>query len=137
MINVGEVSNLKVPFPSVSSRLARQAHMYICVEKNSNFVFVKSQTFKAPLLTRVSNYIIERSDINRNPFSRETLIDLDKDFQVSRDVEISRASLCYRRKDVCSELFSDIDNKINHPLHKVLETKKLVALNSDYLKFKS
>jgi hypothetical protein len=110
--------------------------MYICVEKNKEFLFVKSQTFKPTLLTCVNNYLIENSDINRNPFTRPTLIDLDKEFHVSRVVEISRASLCRRRKDVSTELFQDIRGKITSPNHQEVDIQQLLYLNQEYLKIK-
>lgn len=133
MINKKEVINLKFPFPNIQSGLARKRHMYICKEDEENYSFIKSQTFKPSILSYVNNYIIEVSDINRNPFSKKTLIDLDKEFHIKKSISISREALCRRRPDVCDELFEDITLKINSPLHQNLDDDSIIQLNPDYL----
>ncbi len=133
MIKEKDVINLKVPFPDISSGLARGIHMYICVGNNKEALFVKSQTYKPRLLTLVNNSIIEEADINRNPFSQKTLIDLDKEFHISKDLVISKDSLCRKRPDVCDELFAEINQKIIEPNHEMLNEQLLLTLNPEYL----
>ncbi|MCT0448111.1 hypothetical protein [Lactococcus lactis] len=133
MINKKEVINLKFPFPNIQSGLARKRHMYICKEDKGKYSFIKSQTFKPSILSHVNNYIIEDSNINRNPFSKKTLIDLDKEFHIRKTINISRDALCRRRPDICDELFKDITHQINCPSHQNLDDESIIQLNPDYL----
>ena len=134
MINKREVINLKLPFPNIDSGLARIRHMYICKDSQLNYSFVKSQTFKASILLHVKNYIVEPPNLARNPFSKKTLIDLDKEFHINKSVIISRESLCRGpRQDVCEELFEEIIGNTDNPLHKEFLDEAIIDLNQDYL----
>lgn len=134
MINKREVINLKLPFPNIDSGLAKKRHMYICKDSKPNYSFIKSQTFKASILLHVKNYIVEPPDLERNPFSKKTLIDLDKEFHINKSVIISRESLCRgSRQDVCEELFEEIIGGADIPLHQNFIDEAIIDLNQDYL----
>lgn len=133
MIKKQEVINLKLPFPNIDSGLARIRHMYICKENTLSYSFVKSQTLKPNTLRHVRNYLIEQPDINRNPFSKTTLIDLEKEFHINKSISISRDALCRRRGDICDELFTEILEKIDNPSHESFDDASVLCLNQDYL----
>ena len=130
MIRERHVIRMKIPFPSISNKLAYSAHMYICMEKEAaKYRFVKCQTLKPYMLyqTPMLNYCDEAPDITRNPFSQITRIDCDKSF-VTSGVEYDDRLLTSKRPDICEELFAKImvkllDNKIP------LDEDELVSLN--------
>jgi uncharacterized protein (UPF0210 family) len=133
LIKKMDVVTMKVPFPSISSKLAVMAHMYVCLEEGINKEFVKCQTFKPIHLLANKppfRYIVESPDITRNPFQKKTTIDCDKAFCVT-NVEISPDLLTKTRRNVCSELFTEITNKIKHSAFKkeILNTTELLRLN--------
>lgn len=111
MIKRGDVVALYLPFPTISSDLAVKNHMYICIDNSmtKNKELVKNQTFKPALLTRrlVKNFMIEEPDLARNPFTRPTLIDLDKVFMLDNTV-IPTSYLARRRRNVSEELYEEI-----------------------------
>lgn len=133
MINKQEVINIKLPFPNIDSDLARIRHMYICKDNTLNYSFVKTQTFKPTILYFVDNYIIENPDISRNPFSKPTLIDLDKEFHINNSINISREAICRIRANVCDELFTEILEKTKKPIYKNFDKESVLRLNKDYL----
>ena len=102
---------LYLPFPTISSDLAVKNHMYICIDNSmtKNKELVKNQTFKPALLTRrlVKNFMIEEPDLARNPFTRPTLIDLDKVFMLDNTV-IPTSYLARRRRNVSEELYEEV-----------------------------
>ena len=119
---------MKIPFPSVSSRLACSAHMYICVEREEpQYKFVKCQTLKPYMLVNnpTDNYCDEPADITRNPFERETRIDCDKRFKTA-GVEYDDRLLTPNRPDICEELFLVVNEKL-------LQSGKDISLNEEEL----
>lgn len=124
---------MKVPFPSISSGLALQAHMYICgKESDPNYGFIKCQTLKPYMLLNdiMPHYVDEPADISRNPFGRMSRIDCDKLFVTS--------SVCYddglkttSRPDVCQELFDNVLRELEADGYKTipLNENNLSALN--------
>lgn len=134
LIDIKQVITMKIPFPTISSDLATSPHMYICLEKSElNKTFVKCQTLKPHHLGKNKPpfyRIIEKPNINRNPFRRTTLIDCDKLF-LTDNVRISNSLLAEDRKDVCDDLFEDIKSLTNRPTIEkhLLESEILVKLN--------
>lgn len=110
MINERNVIRMRVPYPSISSDLAVQAHMYICrTSAHPKYAFVKCQTLKPYMLVNnpIKHFIDEKPDSTRNPFSRTTRIDCDKLFSTEK-VNYSDALLTSSRCDICQELHDNI-----------------------------
>lgn len=110
MIDERSVIRMKFPYPSINSRLAVQAHMYICKSsEHPKFSFVKCQTLKPYMLINnpLRHFIDELVNIERNPFSRTTRIDCDKLFSTWK-VSYGDGLLATRRHDVCQALYDDV-----------------------------
>lgn len=110
MINERSVIRMKVPYPSISSCLAVQAHMYICKSsENTHYSFVKCQTLKPYMLINnpLKHFVDEQADIKRNPFLHATRIDCDKLF-ATENVSYDDALLAIRRCDICQDLYDDV-----------------------------
>lgn len=125
---------MKVPFPDVDSTLAVKSHMYVCIKNGIRKEFIKCQTFKPTHKIRNRppyKFLIEKADINRNPFVSKTTIDCDKSFFLD-GVIIDQSLVTDRRKDVCEDLFLSIKEKINHKSFKenYIEIKPLLSLNN-------
>lgn len=135
MIKERDVVRLKVAFPDISSTLALQKHMYICIQKEQNRKqLVKCQTYK-PLehgdkAKPPFRYIVERKNPTRNPFDKpQTLIDLDKLFVVS-GLSLPLSCLTTNRRDVCKDLFKSIKEQLTSTTTKESLTKgSLKSLN--------
>lgn len=133
-INVKDVINIKVPYPSFDSGLVKKQHMYICIKKkNDTKHFVKVQTKKPYMLkdnSPIINYIDEYPDISRNPFTKVSRIDLDKIFY-STDIMYLPELLARRRKDICFDLYNKIINKLKQKSYKTikLHAKDMSKLN--------
>lgn len=135
MIDQADVITIRVPFPQIDSGLAMHSHMFICMENKAQKKFIKSQTFKpSHLMANKEPYhcIIESANIERNPFLKKTTIDCDKSFCVD-NVTIDSKLLTKRRKNVCEELFKDIQERIKHEFftEKVLDASEFLSLNKD------
>lgn len=121
---------MKIPFPSLKSKLAYSAHMYICMEScHPEYRFVKCQTLKPYMLYQepMTSYCDEAPDIARNPFAHMTRIDCDKRFSTSA-VEYDDRLLTTSRPDICEELFAEIIARLmakDIPLNE----QELVLLN--------
>ncbi|MDF1997584.1 hypothetical protein [Peribacillus frigoritolerans] len=133
MIEKMDVVTMRIPFPTISSDLAVKSHMYICMENGTNKKFVKCQTFKPT--HRITGkhpfrFVDEKPDINRNPFQNHTTIDCDKTFNVN-NVKMNLGLRATMRNDVCSELFDDISNEIQHPDlgEEIIDSRLLAQLN--------
>ena len=125
---------MKIPFPSINSMLAVSSHMYICVRSEGNlYEFVKCQTFKPYMLINqpIQNYYDEKPNINRNPFTQTTRIDCDKIF-ITSNVNYDEKLLTNLRKDVCEDLFKEIQKKISADKceYVQLDEENLVILNT-------
>ena len=110
MISERNVIRMKVPYPSISSRLAVQAHMYICRRsEHPSYAFVKCQTLKPYMIIEnpIRHFIDEPADLARNPFTRTTRIDCDKLF-TTESVNYSEKLIAPRRCDVCQELYHKV-----------------------------
>ncbi|MGH1286529.1 hypothetical protein [Bacillus toyonensis] len=134
MISVKDVVRMKIPFPNISSTLARQAHMYICLQDGAEKLMVKCQTQKPKHL--ITNrppfrYISETPDISRNPFTATTLIDCDKAFSVD-NVSIDVQLLATNRRDICDTLLTIINHEIAHPEcgNEIIDANDLINLNN-------
>lgn len=132
LIKRGDVVALYLPFPTISSDLAVKNHMYICIDNSmtKNKELVKNQTFKPALLTRrlVKNFMIEEPDLARNPFTRPTLIDLDKVFMLDNTV-IPTSYLARRRRNVSEELYEEILDYLVQPRLISLNKSEFMQLN--------
>ena len=132
MIKERHVIRMKIPFPSLSSKLACSSHMYICVERaEPQYKFVKCQTLKPYMLIKppTENYCDEPADITRNPFMHKTRIDCDKRFKTS-EVEYDDRLLTPNRPDICEELFSVINEKLLQSGNDIsLNEEELVTIN--------
>ncbi|MGJ9460272.1 hypothetical protein [Oceanobacillus sp. CF4.6] len=133
MIDQKDVVRMRVPFPNLDSKLAVQAHMYVCVDSGTQKEFVKCQTFKPTHLIRSKppyRCIVETPDIKRNPFQGKTTIDCDKSFYIE-NVVIDRSLLTTKRKDICEDLFTSITSVIGHVAFakKVIDLAPFLSLN--------
>ena len=127
MINQKDVIRLKVPYPSISDKLALENHMYICATVSENhYEYVKCQTLKPYMLCNpiMHHYCDEHADIRRNPFSHDTRIDCDKIFS-SDNLAYQDGLKTYRRPDVCSDLFESIQYELE------ADGYKIISLNED------
>lgn len=107
MINEKDVIRMKIPFPSISDRLAVCSHMYICRESaHPNYGFVKCQTLKPYMLgsSLFYHYVDEAADAARNPFAHTTRIDCDKLF-ITSSILYDDSMKTTIRTDVCQELY--------------------------------
>ena len=129
MISRRCVVRMKIPFPSISNRLAVFAHMYICRQTDSPmYEFVKCQTLKPYMLTNntMQHFWDEEADITRNPFTHTTRIDCDKTFQ-SASVKYDDRLLTAPRRDVCDDVISSVEKEL------LSDGFKIVALNENDL----
>ncbi len=114
MISKSDVVRIKMPYPTVSSKLACSAHMYICSSVSGTVhSFVKCQTLKPYMIssTTFRHFVDELPNIRRNPFVKPTRIDCDKQF-ASRNVYYDDRLKTALRPNVCSELFATIMQKL-------------------------
>lgn len=109
MIKERDVTTLKMPFPDISAGLALSPHMYICYESGQSKKMFKVQSLKPHHIMHMpaNNYIIEEKDIQRNPFNKKSMIDLDKYFFLER-VRIKEWVLTKTRRDICADLYDKI-----------------------------
>lgn len=122
---------MRVPFPSISSNLAVQAHMYVCIENGSTKEFVKCQTFKPVHKIKHKyplRFVEEEANIQRNPFSKKTTIDCDKAF-VLDGVVVGLDLLTTSRRDVCEDLFNIIKSETNHSQFRKEQVEPNEVLN--------
>lgn len=115
MINTRDVIRMKIPYPSISSKLAAAAHMYICKTNNNHkYEFIKCQTLKPYMLmgNQMQHYYDEFADISRNPFQKTTRIDCDKLFTTST-VKYDDALKTTARPDVCMDLYNAVIKELN------------------------
>ncbi|MFM9414130.1 hypothetical protein ACKQTC_07095 [Peptococcus simiae] len=130
MIEARDVIRMRVPFPGIDSRLAMQSHMYICqIKKTNTHGFLKCQTLKPYMLGEqnpMKNFHDEEADLDRNPFVRTTRIDCDRIFS-TKAIEYSEKMRTTNRKDICTELFQVLLNKIAN------ETPEVIQVNEDEL----
>lgn len=114
MIKVKDVIRMKVPFPTINSKLAVQAHMYICGKSSvPNYGFVKCQTLKPNMIgdSKFVHYVDEEPDVSRNPFLHTSRIDCDK-FFVTESVRYDDNLRTTLRPDICQELFDDVRREL-------------------------
>lgn len=114
MIKRNDVIRIKVPFPGLTSGLAKKAHMYICREADGpTHRFVKCQTLKPQMLTSnlMRHYWDEAPDLTRNPFTRTTRIDCDKDF-LTTGVTYHDALKTTARPDVCDDVLIHVEEEL-------------------------
>lgn len=105
---------MKVPYPTISDKLALQSHMYICRSSGTSYCeFIKSQTLKPYMLfnSNITHYWDEKPDITRNPFTRTTRIDCDKTFK-TYTVTYDDALKTTVRPDVCEDVFNSVENEL-------------------------
>lgn len=132
MIKQKDVIRLQIPYPSISSDLAVQAHMYVCKERTSEHCeLVKCQTLKPSIIKCLKHYCIEKADINRNPFVHTTLIDCDKVFQLI-EITLNASLKTTRRPDVCDELFGKITQELSEDGFENIKLDKDNVLSLNY-----
>ncbi|GAA5414333.1 hypothetical protein UREOM_0440 [Ureaplasma sp. OM1] len=115
MINPKDVITMKIPFPSISDKLAVSSHMYICRRHDgATYEYVKCQTKKPCMLYKspISNYLDEQPNIQRNPFINPTRIDCDKLF-FTKSAQYDDKLKTNKRNDVCDDLFNQIQRKLS------------------------
>lgn len=131
MINKKDVITIRLPYPSLESDLATEAHMYICISDIiSNFRLVKCQTLKPYMIKNPEfvNFIDEASDISRNPFRHKSRIDCDKVFKT---VSVTYSDSLKAVRNVCDDLYNAVISKLgdNYKIINVDENK-LLQINS-------
>jgi hypothetical protein len=124
---------MKIPFPSVNSGLAAQAHMYICGQDTApNFGFIKCQTLKPSMIDShiMTHFIDEPADIARNPFRRMSRIDCDKLF-VTSGVRYDDRLKTTSRPDVCQALYDAVKKELTSDGYQMIAMREdeLVELN--------
>lgn len=128
MINLRDVIKLRVPYPDVTSELAKKSHMYICVgESDPACELVKCQRFKPYHHERNSmplKRVVEQPNSNRNPFRHPTVIDLDKRFSATRSLFPDQLKAS---RGISDALLMEIRDKI-------LDATECVELSDDELK---
>lgn len=133
MIKEQDVIRMKVPFPNISSKLAMNAHMYICGKDTApHYGFIKCQTLKPYMLNKIIiHYVDEAADATRNPFSRTSRIDCDKLF-VSYAVHYDDRLKTTTRPDICGELYGKVKKTLTSHDYKTIamDEEKLVELNA-------
>lgn len=133
MISEKDVVRIKLPFPHINAGLAVRSHMYVCIKKGESKELVASQTYKTEHLKSdvpPFKYVIEESDINRNPFKWKSIIDCDKKF-IIENAQIPNHLLTTSRPDICDDLYNDILGEIgqgNVNLHTI-PVKSLTNIN--------
>lgn len=103
-----------MPFPNITSDLAKKRHMYICQSRlNNNYKFVKCQSFKPYMLFNnpMKHYWDENSDNTRNPFTNPTRIDCDRIFTTTNILYDDKAKTSIR-PDVCDDTITNIDREL-------------------------
>lgn len=133
MIEPRDVITMKIPYPSVSDRLAVSAHMYICVDAlDVSHSFVKCQSLKPYMLVQetMKHYCDEEPDLRRNPFQKMTRIDCDKLFTVA-GVSYDDRMKAKRRTNVSNELFEGVMRELNSDGYETigLNAVELIRLN--------
>ncbi len=124
MVERKEVVWIRLPFPSVSDKLARISHMYICLDrKDDDHWFAKVQTDKPSARIHMTDFIPEPADKNRNPFRQNSLIDCDKRFLIEDCAISPDAYPVDGRKDVCDDLFDEVS--------KLIKGKPIENINVD------
>lgn len=114
MIDRKDVVTIRIPFPDISSDLAFRPHMYICHwARHKVKRFVKCQSLKPYMLTykTINHFVDEKPDPNRNPFTRLTRIDCDKEFYTT-NLRYPLSLRTTTRPDVCDELIQIVDTKL-------------------------
>ena len=134
MIEKKDVIRMRIPYPNINSDLAKNAHMYICLENHPK-KFLKCQTSNRHALSKKNppyQFVKADANINHTPFKRATLIDCDKSFVVNKDIIINEDLLTTRRRDISGKLFDQLKEKINHNDFRevVLDAKTVMQLNS-------
>lgn len=135
MIKQKDVVRMKVPFPSISDKMAVYSHMYICYNHSDTvYEYIKCQTLKPYMLINnpMLHYHDEYPDIHRNPFTQVARIDCDKVFKTTT-VHYNDGLKTSSRPDVCDELLNSVHLELNKDGYcKILindnELKKLNSL---------
>lgn len=124
---------LYIPFPTITSDLARRSHMYICRNANRHkHELVKCQTLK-PIMLKASpmkHFVDEDPDIKRNPFRHKTRIDCDKIFLTSGIVyDVSMRTAV--RPDVCENIMELVEQQLSYDgyVENQMNTEDLLKLN--------
>ncbi len=134
MISKRDVIRMKVPYPTISDKLALSTHMYICREaKKPKYEFVKCQTLKPYMLYNnvMTHYWDEKPDIARNPFKHDTRIDCDKTFRTYH-VVYGDALKTTNRPDVSEEVMNSVDRELEEDGYEVIDVQEndLKSINS-------
>ena len=133
MIEKREVVQIKVACPGISPGVAKKVHIYVCAKKAySAKRLVKCRSMKLSNIiwgAGVANYIVEKANAARNPFTRTTMIDCDRLFVA--DVSIPRSLLAGIRPDISQKLYDEVMEKITIgiPSRHKLPRDQMAALN--------
>jgi len=122
LIDTKDVIKLLIPFPNIDSKLAVQAHMYICIDKsNVAFEFVKCDKLVIGKDIKFKRYVLTKPNIQHNPFIRTTIIDCDKTFTTT-GIHYPKSLLTTKRKDISEDLYREIMNTLEN--HQVFHINK-------------
>lgn len=114
MIDRKDVVTIRIPFPNISSDLAVRSHMYICHHTKQRLKkFVKCQSLKPHMLANktIKHFIDEVPNLKRNPFSKPTRIDCDKEFYTT-NLRYPLSLRTTTRPDVCDNLIQMVELKL-------------------------
>lgn len=141
MINTKDVIRMRVPYPSISDKLAVNLHMYICKQADMPaYEFIKCQTLKPYMLSKevFRHYVDEEADTSRNPFQKTTRIDCDKTF-TTKNVLYDDCLKTITRPDICQELFDDVIEELNTDGYRIVDVneEELAGINPLIVKIES
>ena len=134
MIKKRDVIRMLLPFPNLSSTLARKPHMYVCLESEHPKRFITCQSIKPYLMEPDMppyQFIEVMPDIRHSPFIKPTLLNCDTNFSVDNEIVINRVLLTTKRRDISEELFGKLEENINHNKFReiVIDAKVVTQLN--------
>lgn len=132
----GDVLNLFIPYPSFTSPLVKERHMYVCTAKGG-IKEVLMCTSKKPKHARPNFAPINRVEIypdqyrEKSPFSKTTLIDCDHGFLLS-NIHVP-TSILTNPRCLCEEYLDSVLTEILHPDFKslALPREELLYINDE------
>lgn len=121
-----------MPIPNINSGLAKFAHMYIYVDNSGDHKLIKAQTFKPQLVAKniVQNYIDSDLYIGHHPFTRRSLIDLDKYFCFNLKINMDDSLKAH--SGITDDLHTEIISRTNNLAScskEIVDGQQLALLN--------
>ncbi|MDR2558919.1 MAG: hypothetical protein LBC86_05165 [Oscillospiraceae bacterium] len=110
-IDIKDIAKFCIPYPDQDSGLAKIAHMYICIYADDEIRLLKCQSWKPIHLHSDSlpqkRFVIS-SNVIQPPFTRQTIIDLDKVFIGDKTSEYVIVG------ELSDEMFNELISQFNY-----------------------